>query len=491
MALPEWANNNDAKNSRIFNSGLFAVSSSVIRFICSMTSALVLARLLTPEDFGIVGMVLPLLALVNVFSDGGVSQYTLQSKDVNNTQLTQTFWVGAFFCTLLFVVVAALSPLIANLYNENRLVLICLVLSLTLLLNAFTLQHNALVKRCFRQDLHAIAEISSACVSTATGIVVAFYGGAYWALVAIPLSKVITHAIIIWCLTGWVPRFITLDKAEVKKLLLFGWYISFTALIIGLGRNIDKVLIGINQGAVELGYYTLAYSLISVPLIQILGPIGGVAVPYLRQEHGQSESLILAIKRVVTLIGLSIVPAVLWAALLADELISLFLGDKWLLSVEIFWYLAMASIPMALYIPANWVLFANGQVNKNATWSVIALGPLLIAYFLGLQWGAVGVAKCYAVAQCCLLIICPLFASRYSKFDVKSYYFYVIKSISPAFISVFIVSFIGLSIELTLYEKLIYSFIMMLSLHTVITVLFFSRDKDIPIFKLSKLVIRR
>jgi len=434
--LPLWAVNRDASDQRVFNSATIAIVAGAVRFICSILAALVLARLLTPEDFGLVGMALPLIALVSVFSDGGVSQHILQLRQLSHASMSLTFWLGAIVSCFLFVILIAFIPFVADFYDEPRLSTICIVLAFSLLLNIFTAQHNSLAKKCFRQDLYASAEVVGSVMGLLAGIMTALNGGGYWALVVMPLVRQAFHACVIWARTRWVPAMIKIEWYKSREVLRFGMFASMASVIVVLGQHADKVIIGATLGPTELGYYTMAYSLMAVPFIQILGPVGGVMVPYFNQSIDDADSLNAALCKSVAGLGGLIGPLMCWAAYHSEALVGLALGEQWSPSVLVFSYLALASIPLALYIPSTWVLAAFGRPGKHALWSGLAMIPMLFAFIIGVQWGVAGVAKCYLVAMLSLLITCPFFVARYTSMSARAYAAVVLKILFLSGVSV-------------------------------------------------------
>ncbi len=436
--LPSWADNAHKAGSKAVKNALITITSGAARFLASILTALILGRLLTPEDFGLVGMVLPIMALMNVFSDGGVSHHTLQVAKITHKELSLTFWLGAFVCLSAFLLLSLSAPGIAYFYSDARLGPITLVLAATLLINIFTIQHNALVKKCFRQDIYAYAEIAGACAGLILGISIAYMGGNYWAIVAIPLGRHFSHALVLWSMTGWVPGKFSYQKEKASEILSFGWYMTISAALTTFSRNVDKILIGAKFDATELGFYTMAYSIMAIPFLQVLTPVGGVAVPYLSQLKNDPQRFMKGANHVCVGIGLSVVPIMLWASYYSEELIVTILGEKWLNSAEIFSFLALSSISLALYTPPNWSLLAAGKAKELAKLSGYSLGPIIASYVIGLNWGAVGVAASYFCIVSVYLIFFPYYASRHTNLSFKNYLFVVTNVILSALLAIFI-----------------------------------------------------
>jgi len=414
MSLPNWAQNTGrAGGGRVAKSAAITVGSGAVRFIGSIGTAIILGRLLSPNDFGLVGMVAPVMAVVGIFADAGVSYYTLQSKDLNHKDMSLTFWIGACMATLLFVLLFLASPLVSMFYGEERLGPITAVIACSMLITIFTAQHNALVKKCFRQDLYAVAEIVGSMCGLAAGVGFALSGAGYWSLVAIPIARHSSHAIVIWSLTRWIPGKPTFDKQKTKTIMIFGWHMMFGNAIVILSRNIDKVLIGWKFGAQEVGYYAMAYSIMMLPFLQVLTPVGGSILPYFSQIRENAKEFNVGVCRVVGALGMVVAPLMIWAALVSKSLLVFFLGEQWAPAAEIFSMLALASVSLTFTMPLNWALVASGQPSKLSKWSAMTIAPIILAYAVGLSWSGVGVASAYFVIVTIFMLVFPLYVAKH------------------------------------------------------------------------------
>lgn len=414
MGVPKWALTDDrAGGGRVFKSASINVSSGLVRFVASLATAVILGRILTPDDFGLVAMVMPILALAMVFSDSGISTYTLQLKKVEEDELNHSFWLGAFSAVVLFVLFLLFAPLIVHFYQEDRLKMVTLVLAFSFLLTIFTAQHNALTKRCFRQDLYAIAEIAASISSVIAAVALALAGFGYWALVAIPLARHATHGIIIWYLTGWIPGVPKFNLEKSKLIMGFGMYVLISQSISVFGKNIDKVLIGWKLGTEAVGYYNMAFSIMMLPFIQVLSPVGGAIVPYFSQIIHAKGDLKKAIENVLIGLGVVVAPAMLWASLKSEHLLIFVLGDKWLPAAKIFSMLALTSISMSFGTALGWTLIAAGNPRVLASWSVFATLSLAAFCFAGLPWGGFGVSVALLVNTILLSVIFIFYLTRY------------------------------------------------------------------------------
>ncbi len=447
MALPLWAADtetiNNAGAARVVKSAAITMSSGVVRLAGSLVSAVVLGRLLTPDDYGLVGMVMPLIAFAGIFSDGGVSTHTLQSRSLTQDNMSLAFWVGAVFALSMFLAMLAISPVVAHVYGDDRLLKIMPIIALGLLSSLFIMQHNALVKRCYRQKIFAISEICGSISGLIFGVSLALYGAGYWALVAIPLARNIAHAISIWMLTGWVPSLPKWELDKVKALVGFGGIIVINGVMVVAAKNFDKILLGMKYGAEELGYYAMAYSIMLLPFMQVLAPVGGAVVPYLGQIKDDPVRFNSHLSKVVIGLGVLVAPLMAFAALRSEQLLIFTLGEKWLPSVDVFCMLAIASIGLTMMSPLSWAMVACGKPAKLAKWTMLTFLPIIGSYLFGLPWGGYGVAFGFCSYAVIALFIFPYYASHHISIKYSTYVHAILKVILVTLLSVGVVFCVG------------------------------------------------
>src|SRR3984893_14699341 len=170
------------------SSGAVTMSSQGAKFLLSLVSTMILARLLTPRDFGLVAMVITVTSFLRVFKDAGLSIATVQRERITHAQVSNLFWINVAVSALCTVIVAASAPVIAWFYHNPRLIGITLLLSVTFLISGSTVQHQALLKRQMRFKALALIEVSSMGVGVLVGVVMALCGYSYWSLVGSSLS---------------------------------------------------------------------------------------------------------------------------------------------------------------------------------------------------------------------------------------------------------------------------------------------------------------
>src|SRR6516165_6541849 len=201
------------------------LTSQSTQFLLQLISTVVLARLLTPADFGLVAMVTAITGMGQAFADLGLSEATIQRQEIKHDQVSTLFWINVAIGLGLTLVTAALSPVLAWFYREPRLKDIAFVVSLTFLIGGLRVQHNALLKRQMRYVSLAFRDVVSWVIAVPVAVTMAWRGAGYWAIVSIPLTLNFTQMALSWLMVGWIPG-LPRREAEVRSLLTFGGSIA-------------------------------------------------------------------------------------------------------------------------------------------------------------------------------------------------------------------------------------------------------------------------
>lgn len=370
----------------------------VARNVLSLGTTAVLARLLNPGDFGLVGMVATLTALLMVFSDMGLSWATIQRQQISKSQVSNLFWINTGVGILLWFLCIAGSPLVANFYDEPKLMAITAALGAGFVLSGITAQPIALLNRSMNYKATAQIEVLALVVGASSALAAAFYGLGYWALVIQSLS------------TGMVRMLLAVPMSHIQisaprrgvgtlSLVTFGGMLALNGLLIYLARNLDSVLIGKYWGAEELGFYNRAYFLMLLPSMLATGLLTNLMVPSLSALQGNKERFGNAYRKALCMVALIGCPMALGLALTANEMVYLIYGEKWKPVVPLLIWLSIASITQPLYNTTGWLFTAAGKA-KEYLWLTVINGFLLsISFFLALPYGALGIAKAYGIVM--------------------------------------------------------------------------------------------
>jgi O-antigen/teichoic acid export membrane protein len=371
--------------------GVWTIGSQGAQLVLQSLSTVVLARLLTPADFGIVAMVTAITVFGQAFADLGLSEATIQSTEINHDQVSSLFWVNFAIGVGLTVVTILLAPVFVWFYREPRLEHITLWLSLTFLIGGLRVQHTALLKRQMRFKSLAFRDVSSALVGVFVAIVIAWRHGGYWALVAFPLTWNLTQMVLSWVLVKWTPG-LPKRGTNVRSFLTFGGNVAASYVITNVATNADNVLIGWYWGAAPLGLYSRAYNLLTLPVRQLNIPIGSVAFPTLSRIQNEPERFARYYLQAIKLVmwpGAAIFGFLFVAA---RPVIIIALGKQWLQAAPIFQILAISAMAQLVFESIMWILISRGQSARLLKLMAVVAPIMVCSFAIGLPFGAKGVA---------------------------------------------------------------------------------------------------
>jgi len=361
------------------------------QFLIQSVATVILARLLTPADFGLVAMVATITGLGQAFADLGLSEATIQRKEITYDQVSTLFWVNLAIGVGLMLVTMGLAPFLAWFYRDPRLVSITLILSLTFLLGGLRVQADAVLKRQMRFPALAFRDVASSAIAVPIAVTIAWWGGSYWALVALPLMSNFLQMAFSWVIVNWRPGLPRRD-AEVGSMIAFGGNVAASYFIINVSRSADNVLIGWRWGAGPLGLYSRAYNLLMIPVRQLTVPAGSVAVPAFSRTQDDPERFARYYLRTINLILWISAPVFGFLFIAAHPVIVLMLGHQWGEAAPVFQILTISALGQLLLDSTTWLLVSRGQSRRLLKLLLIFSPILVCSYAVGLPFGIKGVA---------------------------------------------------------------------------------------------------
>lgn len=370
--------------------GLARMVAQIANFVFRIGSLMIMARLLAPEDFGLVGMVTAFTGVLNLFRDFGLSTATVQRENVSDEELSTLFWINILVGSLLAVCALVFSPIVVRIYHEPRLLGITMVLSLGFLFNALGVQHSALLQRHLRFTALAVINVASLVISTAVAMGMAKLGYGYWALVVQTVILPLTTTLGVWIAAAWMPGKPHYGK-EIRSMMKFGGTLTLNGLVVYVGYNMDKVLLGRYWGAEDLGLYGRAYQLINIPTDNLNQSVGEVAFSALSRVQNDRPRLRNYFLKGYSLVLAMTIPITLMSAFFAGDLISVLLGPKWSSAVPIFRLLAPTILIFAMINPLAWLMFALGMVGRSLKVALVLAPVVMCGYLTGLHyWASMG-----------------------------------------------------------------------------------------------------
>ena len=383
---------------RTIRGGAVTVFAQGAQFTLQMLCTVVLARLLTPADFGLIAMVNVLTVFAHMFSEGGLAIATIQRKEINQQQVTALFWVNVVIGVVIMLAVAATAPVLTWFYREPRLVGITYLAATAFFFIGLGVQHDALLRRQMRFVAMATRNVAAAAVAVGVGIAMGWLGAGYWALVTYPVVGSVTRTVLSWLMVDWRPGRPRRAK-DVRSMLMLGGNQTAANCVIHVSTSLDSLLIGRFWGAGPLGLYAKAQALLLLPFRQLDGPLTAVALPALSRIQDDPERLAHYYLRLTNLLMWATTPLVGLLFVAAQPVIVLVLGDQWRESAAVFRIFA-ALAPAFPLLQVNVLLFqCRGQTDRLLKLTLLRAPVLMGSVAAGLPFGIRGVALAYTAAN--------------------------------------------------------------------------------------------
>ena len=377
-------------------SGLGLFASRWAGAALTLVSTVVVARLLTPTDYGLIAMVAVVTGFGMLLMDAGLSIAAVQARELSQAQKSALFWVNTGLGLALATGMVGAAPALAAFYGRDELTGISRWLALTFVVNGLTTQFQAELTRNLRFAALATCQIASGVISLGTTIVVALLEGSYWALVSGMLVGGVVYAVLIVLTARWWPG-LPRRHSDVRRLLVFGGGLTTVQVLNYLSQSVSTIVIGRFAGAMAAGLFSRAFTLLLIPLKQVNAPLGAVMVPVLSRLQDDPPAYERALRSATLLIGYSTVPLVAVAGGAASLLIPLVYGPQWTAATPIFAVLAIAGMARAYSNLIGWTATSLGLVARQLQFTVVSQSVTIAALVLGALDGPVTLAAAYAV----------------------------------------------------------------------------------------------
>jgi O-antigen/teichoic acid export membrane protein len=401
--LADTANEPVSLKVRALRGGIARLCGQAANFALRLVLMVVLARLLSPRDFGLMAMVTVVTGFFELFTSAGLSTATIQKAAVTNQQISTLFWINIVVGIVLGALCLLTAPILAKFFHEPRVFRITVVMSLGFLINAAGVQHGALLSRQLRYLTLTIIEVTALLISLAAGIGMALADFGYWALVGSALALTTAITVGVWLASGWIPGMPRWDE-QIRSMLRFGGIVTINSIVVYCAYNLEKVLLGRFWGPSPLGIYGRAYQIVNLPTSNINATVGSVAFSVLsRLQHDAVRYKRYFLKSYSMIAGLTI-PITIFSALHADDIVLVVLGAKWIEAGPVLQLLAPTVLVFGLINPMGWFLASLGLQVRSLILALIIAPLVLTACFIGLPYGPTGVAFAYSTALLLWLI---------------------------------------------------------------------------------------
>lgn len=390
---------------------------------------IVLARLLTPADYGLIGLITVFLTIALVFAQSGLGQALVQRKEINDTEFSTVFHFSFLFSIILYIILFFCSPLIAGFYKEPTLTNVIRVLGLTVIVGAINSVQQAYVQKTMQFKRFFYSTLSGTLVSAGVGIGMAYAGFGVWALVGQQLSNQIVNMIVLWFTLKWKPKRV-FSVSSAKSLFSYGWKLLCSSLLDTIYNNMYSLIIGKFYSSSDLGYYNRGKQFPILVIQNINTAIESVMFPVLSDVQDDKQRLKAMVRRTLVMSTFIIFPCMAGLAAIAKPLTILMLTDKWLPAVPF--------IQFCCFTYAFWPIHtANLQAIKAVGRSDIFLKLEIIKKIIGVLGLCISIPfGLYTMMWVrCLTTVISSFINAFPNKKLLGYsYWEQIKDMLPSFV---------------------------------------------------------
>ena len=387
------------------------IFAEMIVFIIQFVGAIILARLLTPDDFGLIAMVTTFSMLLQNFGLNGFTEAVIQKDGLTHKMMSTLFWLNASVSFGLMLLFMTSSPLIAWFYGDSRLVIISIVIGCSIFATGLSTLHLATLRRNMQFFSTSAIGITARVSSVLVAILLAWTGWGYRALIVQTVAYPLISAILAWVFCRWRPGLPSSIK-DISTMLTFALHTYGNFALNYFARNIDKLLVGWKYGTQPLGLYKRAYDLFSLPANQLIVPISNVALATLSRlvsEPDKYRHYYFNALSTIAFIGMAIS---LILTLTGYDLVLFLLGPQWERAGIIFCYFGTSIGIMLIHGTQGWLHLSLGKPNRWVRWSIVETIFTTIFFIGGLYFGIAGVAIAYSLTFYLLVIPTLVFAGK-------------------------------------------------------------------------------
>jgi PST family polysaccharide transporter len=375
-----------------------------LRQVIQLIASVALARLLTPDDFGLLGMTLVFMGVAQLFADFGIGAAIVQSSQVDRIVLSSCFWANAGVALVVSLLLALASPLAGAFYGDPRVVPLLLVLSSSLILSGVTVVPRATLLRDMAFAQVAKAQVVGSLAGAVAAVTMAWLGLGVWSMVMQPIVGSAVTILLVMAYAGWIPR-LEFSWHRIRDLAGFSAGVLGSDLLNFANRNADTLLVGRYLGSGQLGYYSMAYQLMLYPLSQVSSVIVKVLFPALSRMQGDKHRLRQAYLRSISAIAFVTFPMMVGLFAVSREFVSVVFGEKWLPMLPVLDILCWVGMMQSVGTTLGTIYLSTGRIRTAFLLTLCSTPIFILSFVIGLRWGITGVALGYAIASAGLFYV--------------------------------------------------------------------------------------
>lgn len=412
---------------KTFTAVRWTTAATFARAVLQLAQLAVLARLLAPEDYGLMAMVAVVLGFAGLFADMGINSAFVQQQKVSSEERSSLFWLNVCLSTLLTLLVIVLSPMLAIWFGDTRLTHLLMLAASTFVIGALGQQVRMSAEKALNFRPVMILEVAAAVFGFITAVVTALAGWGVYAIVAAGMASSISGTVLAWVYLadGWRPLW-RFRMADVRSYMSFGGALVANNLVNEINRNIDLLLGGRMLGASALGLFSIPRQIVFHIQGMVNPIINRVGFPLIAQMQADIPRVRTIYLKSLNMTAATNAPIYMGIAFFAPEVVHLVLGPKWFAAADILRLLALWGLIRSTSNPVGSLLLGMGRADLSLKWN---LGMLLIvppALWLGSQYGTMGIAQMLLGLQATLFVplwyalVWPLCKARLMEYTVAA-----------------------------------------------------------------------
>ncbi|RAI43330.1 lipopolysaccharide biosynthesis protein [Rhodoplanes roseus] len=375
---------------------VLSVPVQVAKAIILFGSQIYLVRLLSPEDFGIVAMCMPIVGFLSLFNDLGLAQATIQHPGLTRQDSSSIFWINICSGLIIAAIIVLVAPLVALFYGDERIRALFAAMAGLVLIGSLASQQVALLFRGMRRFPLLLIDILPVVAAGISSILAAELGAGYWAILIGQGAHALCAGSMAWIMSDFRPERPRLT-GNLRALIRFGLHLTGLSMASFLSANLSPVMVGRIFGGFQVGLFDRGNKLVVMSYVQILTPITGIAQTLLARllaDESDYRRIFLQIAEAVLLV---VMPGLICLAVLSDSAVDFLYGRKWMeCSPLVFWF-ALGSLATPIGAAGSWLFVTQGRTAKMLRFGLVSNAISVLSLFLGIAWGAVGVAISFAV----------------------------------------------------------------------------------------------
>src|ERR1700730_7714557 len=434
---------------RSLRAGAVIVSARVMITAIQLLTFLVLARLLSPEDYGLVAMVTAITVFAPLVVSLGTPDAVVRRARITGKEISALFWISVAVGCSVTALMAACGPLIARFYGEPRLIRITETTGVPLVVCGLSCQHTTLLRRAMKFKELAAVEVGANLLSAGGAITMALLGLGYWALVLRPVVLASFIAVGAWLRCRWVPGRPAMSVGT-KEMLRQGLHCAGFFVNDYIAGSSDRIMIGYRSGPFPLGYYQNAVFIYENLCQLLILSAHNVAVASLGKTQNNLNELRRLWRKALATLGFYAMPAFGILAVTGQDLVPVLFGSKWSHAGVLISILALRGIPHTVERTTGWLHVAAGRTDRWMRWGLVAMCAQVIALFCGLPYGPTGVATAFVV--CSFILFIPAIAYSGAPLDIRA--IDVITAVWRPQIAALLAVAIGFTLRFTLFADL-------------------------------------